>query len=426
MTVASSSPSWPELVARLDPEGLRPAVPGDGVDGVVPTRVAEPRTAGELAECLSWARAAGLKVTPRGGGTKLGWGNPPRACDLVVSTKRLDEVLDHAWADLTVVVQAGCRVATLQKTLAEHSQHLALDPLWPEGATIGGILSTNDSGPLRFRYGSLRDLVIGVTVALPDGTIAKGGGKVVKNVAGYDLPKLYTGALGTLGVIVEAVFRVHPLPRVTRSLSFAGSTADLHRTLMDVLDSPLTPHAVQLRVSETESHLDVRFSGTAAGVEYQVDRAVRWAEGSVTMTEAPESIWTFHEAIWKGAASALVLKVSVLPSALASLCDQVRRWTRERSLGWHAVLQATGAGYLRLEGDEESLRAVLVTAQSELCLKEGALVRGTVVALSCPLPVKQGLDVWGPPDDGQFLMERIKERFDPDRVLNPGRFVGGI
>src|SRR5207302_4207274 len=138
-------------------------------------------------------------VIPLCGCTKLSWGNPPSRASLLRSTARLNRVLEHAWADLTVTIGAGCTIQTLQQTLAQHGQCLALDPLWPEKATVGGILSTNDSGALRLRFGALRDLIIGVTIALPDGTLASSGGKVVKNVAGYDLPKLATGALGTLG-----------------------------------------------------------------------------------------------------------------------------------------------------------------------------------------------------------------------------------
>ncbi|MGO9287475.1 MAG: FAD-binding oxidoreductase, partial [Polyangia bacterium] len=275
--------------------------------------VAEPGTAEDLARALRWAHAAGVKVSPRGGGTKMGWGNPPAACDLVLSTARLNRVLEHAWADMTVIVEAGCRVADLQKTLAEHGQRLALDPLWPERATIGGILSTNDSGTLRARYGSLRDLIIGITVALPDGTLAKSGGKVVKNVAGYDLAKLFTGALGTLGVIVQAIFRLHPLPRESRSLSFSGTPESLNQLLLAIQASKLTGTGLQLRVAQGSAHLDVRFDGTAAGIQAQV-KQVQQIAGSLAASDAPANVWTSHEAIWDGATPALLTKFSVLPA----------------------------------------------------------------------------------------------------------------
>ena len=204
---------WDDLRTITGAGHLRSAGVGDSVAGVQPQMVFEPGNETELAAALQCAQAAGLCVIPRGGGTKTGWGNRPVRADLILSTARLNRVIEHAWADLTVSVEAGCKIQNLQNTLAQHGQRIAVDPLWPERATVAGMLSTNDSGTLRIRYGALRDLIIGVTIALPDGTLASSGGKVVKNVAGYDLPKLVTGALGTLGVITRAIFRLHPLPR---------------------------------------------------------------------------------------------------------------------------------------------------------------------------------------------------------------------
>ena len=199
---------------------VRAAGARDTIAGMQPTLVVEPGNQQALAKVLKLANAAGLAVIPRGGGTKLEWGNQSARADLILSTLRMNRVIEHAWADLTVSVEAGCTIAKLQETVAKHGQRLALDPLWLERATVGGVLSTNDSGALRLRFGSLRDLVIGATVALADGTVASSGGKVVKNVAGYDLPKLVTGAFGTLGVVTRAIFRLHPLPKETRTISF--------------------------------------------------------------------------------------------------------------------------------------------------------------------------------------------------------------
>src|SRR5579859_6530305 len=210
-----------EFRAILSPDSIRAATAADAVCGVLPRLVLEPSNEQQLAAVLRVANDANLAVIPRGGGTKLTWGNPPARADLILSTARLNKIIEHVWADLTVSVEAGCTIQKLQSALAQHRQRLACDPLWPEQATIGGILSTNDSGALRLRFGPLRDLIIGVTLALPDGTLASSGGKVVKNVAGYDIPKLATGAFGTLGVITRAVFRVHPLPRETRLISFS-------------------------------------------------------------------------------------------------------------------------------------------------------------------------------------------------------------
>lgn len=417
--------SWSELAEIVGKDHARTATVGDAIDGVAPQMVAEPGTADDMARALGWAHNAGLKVVPRGGGTKLGWGNPPSTCDLVFSTARLNRVLEHAWADMTVVVEAGCRVADLQKALAEHGQRLALDPLWPDRATIGGILSTNDGGTLRLRCGSLRDLIIGITLALPDGTLARSGGKVVKNVAGYDLAKLFTGALGTLGVIVQAVFRLHPLPRESRSISFSGTPESLNQLLLAIHSSKLIPTGMQLCAMQRSAQLDIRFDGTAAGIQSQITQLQQIA-GSRAGADVPIGAWGAHQDIWDGASPALVAKFSVLPAQIATACTQIERAAEAQSLAWRVVAQSVGTGYARLEGSEQvgnkhALRAALVSLRDELT-KMG----GTLVALGCPIEVKRGLDVWGKPSDAQPLMVRIKQRFDPDGTLNPGRFVGGI
>ena len=412
--------SWPELAEIVGKEHLRAAAAADAIDGSQPQMAAEPGTAEDLARALGWAHGARLKVVPRGGGTKLGWGNPPAGCDLVLSTARLNRILEHAWADMTVIVEAGCLVADLQKTLAQHQQRLALDPLWPERATIGGILSTNDSGTLRARYGSLRDLLIGITVALPDGTLAKSGGKVVKNVAGYDLAKLYTGALGTLGVIVQAIFRLHPLPRESKSLSFSGTPETLNQLLLAILASKLTFTGLQLRAARGSAQLDIRFDGTAPGIQAQV-KQVQQIAGSLAPSDATTGAWTSHQALWDGAAPAVVAKFSVLPTSFAAVCALVERAAGAQSLAWKVAMQSVGAGYARLEGSEPALRNALLSLRDE-----AGRLGGTMVVLGCPVAVKRGLDVWGPTTDAQKLMIRIKQRFDPDGTLNPGRFLGGI
>src|SRR5712692_4442830 len=297
----------------------RPASAADAVDGVAAQFVVEPGNAEEVGRVLRFASAAKLSVTPRGAGTKMNWGNPPRRADVILSTARHNQILEHAWADMTATVQAGCNVADLQKTLAEHGQRLALDPLWPARATIGGILATNDSGTLRMRFGTLRDLIIGVTLALPDGTLARSGGKVVKNVAGYDLPKLATGSLGTLGVITDAVFRLHPLPQQVRCIRFrAASAGALCAVLLALLDSQLAFTGLQLCAESGQKFsLDVRFEGTAAGIAAQVDRAKQLAAGAA-VDDAPADAWTAGEALWQGIEAGVMARFSVLPAQLAS------------------------------------------------------------------------------------------------------------
>ncbi len=414
---------WAELSSIVGAEHIRPATPADAVDGVAARLVIAPGSAEELARVLRCADATGLCVTPRGGGTKLGWGNPPQRADLILSTARLNRVLEHAWADMTVTVEAGCTVENLQRTLAEHGQRLALDALWPERATIGGILAASDNGALRVRFGALRDLIIGITLALPDGTLAKSGGKVVKNVAGYDLPKLATGSFGTLGVITQAVFRLYPVPHETRSVSFtAGSRETLGKLVLAIQDSKLAFTGLQLRAgSAGPPELDVRFEGTAAGIEAQTRQLVQLAPAAKQI-EAPADAWSARQVLWDGASQALIGKFSVLPAQLSVFCDLVQRVAQPLGLAWKAVAQAVGLGFVRLEGQNESaLLKAVASLRSELKQLEGSLV-----VLHCSLPVKAHLDVWGPAGDAQALMVRVKQQLDPAGTLNRGRFVGGI
>ena len=303
LSVASLETAWSDLRSLVGAEHIRPAHAEDAVDGVVPQMVIEPGNPDEVAAALKIATGAGLKVIPRGGGSKMDWGNrlfgwrtgiyERGSDDLILSTRRLNRVVEHAWGDMTATVEAGCTFQKFQQTLAEHGQRLALDPLWPDQATIGGILATNDSGPLRVRFGSLRDLIIGITLALPDGTLAKSGGKVVKNVAGYDLPKLATGSLGTLGVITQAIFRLHPVPRESRTLSFSNAdTASMKSLLLAIQDCTMVPTGVQVRAgSSLTPELDIRFEGTDTGCEAQIEQMLRIASGTRRI-DSPANVWS--------------------------------------------------------------------------------------------------------------------------------------
>src|SRR5947207_5401278 len=295
--------------------------------------VVEPGSVDEVATLLRDASRDGLAVIPRGGGTKLDWGRPPRRADLVLSTVRLDRVLEHAWGDMTATVEAGCTVARLQHALAEHGQRLACDPLWPERATIGGILAASDNGPLRARFGALRDLIIGVTLVLADGTIAKSGGKVVKNVAGYDLPKLATGGFGTLGVITRAVFRLHPLPRNTRTLTIAVDSADaMQRVILAILGAQLAPAAVQAR----NGSVDILLEGTLDGIAAQESAIKQFGE----VREGSPDVWKAREELW---GEGTIVKFTTLPSQIAAAAAFFSSY----------VIQATGIGYARFDGDLE-------------------------------------------------------------------------
>ena len=415
---------WDELRGIVGAEHVRAAGPEDAVAGVEPRMVAEPADETQLAAALHWANDAGVAVAPRGGGSKTGWGNPPSRLDLVLSTARLNAIVEHAWADLTVVVQAGARVGDVQQELAKHGQHIATDPLWPEQATIGGILSTNDSGTLRLRFGALRDLIIGVTLALPDGTLARSGGKVVKNVAGYDLPKLATGALGTLGVITQAAFRLHPLPTAGSGTSLTyrtGSVDEANRLIVDFQSSALAHTGVQARMRhDAQAEVDIRFEGTAAGIAAQCATARKLAASAVEEGHSAE-VWQARQELWKRAESAAMARFSVLPTKIAAMAETVRRAADKGGMKWDIVAQGTGLGWVRLEGARPAeIRAALATLRAEVERDAGSLFVAQQPAGAEPL------DAWGSPGDAFAVMLRVKQQFDPRGTLNPGRFVGGI
>src|SRR2546423_6191691 len=309
-----------KFIAIVGNENVRAAIAADAVAGVHPKLVIEPETESEISEILRLSNAAGLAVIPRGGGTKFGWGNPPARADLVLSTARLNEIIEHAWADLTVTVEAGCTIQRLQETLAEHGQRLALDPLWPEKATIGGVLSANDSGALRSRFGALRDLIIGATIALPDGTLASSGGKVVKNVAGYDLPKLVTGALGTLGVITRAVLRLHPPPLNSRSFRVPSANAEeTQKLVLAVQDSKLAHAFLQSHFADdTPPVSDILFEGTDAGLTAQ-EAQLRNLSAPANISQASTSTSTVRQNLlaFVDPAGTAIAKISILPANLA-------------------------------------------------------------------------------------------------------------
>jgi glycolate oxidase FAD binding subunit len=412
-----------KFVARVGNEHVRATTPAHAVAGVQPKLVIEPGTEAELAELLRLSNEAGLAVIPRGGGTKLGWGNPPSRADLILSTARLTAIIEHAWADLTVSVEAGCTIQRLQETLAQHGQRLALDPLWPEKATIGGLLSSNDSGALRLRFGAVRDLIIGVTIALPDGTLASSGGKVVKNVAGYDLPKLVTGALGTLGVITRAVFRLHPLPRNTRSFSVSAANAEeTQRFVLAVQNSKLAHTSLQSHFSSDAPPVsDILFEGTEAGLAAQ-EAQLRNLSAPASVSESAATTWSAREELWRFSdpQSAAIAKISILPEDLARTIDLIERTANARQDRWRALLYATGLGWLRLEGKPSSLRDELQTLRGELQGHGGSLVE-----LHRPDKMP-AFDAWGSAGDALTLMKAVKQQLDPKNTLNPGRFVGGI
>jgi len=412
-----------ELQAIVGRENLRPALDSDAICGVAPRFIVEPENEQQVADVLAAATSAGIGVIPRGGGTKLDWGNPPKCADVVLSTMRLNRIIEHAWADLTVTVEAGCTLQALQAALAQHGQRLAFDGLWPERATVGGALSTNDSGALRLRFGALRDLIIGVTLALPDGTLASSGGRVVKNVAGYDLPKLATGALGTLGVITRAVFRLHPLCPTTSSITFAPSSwEEMQKLLHSIQDSKLAHTSFQVRATSGASpQADVLFEATEAGLAAQTEHLRKLLAATSVGVSPSMDVWQARQNLFSSLReNSVIAKFSVLPSDIAKSIEWVERASSANKTSWQAAIQATGLGWLRFDADASPLAEAFASLRAQFENASGSLV------LAHRAASLYAVDAWGNPGDVLPLMRAMKSRLDPQNTLNHGRFVGGI
>ncbi len=387
----------------------RPGAPDDAVGGVVPREVVRPTSADEVAEVLRTAQADGLSVVPVGGGSKTSWAAPPTTCDLLLDTTGLDRIVEHVAGDLVVQAEAGVRLADLQTSLGEHGQLLGLDPPEP-GATLGGVVSANASGPRRLAYGTVRDLLIGTTVVLADGTVAKAGGKVVKNVAGYDLGKLYTGAHGTLGVVVSTTWRLHPLPPARRvvlvDLSDSASAGPLAVALNR---STLTPCEVELvGTAGGPGRLGVVFESIAESVAAQAAAARELLGGGTESDDVPAAFGARP-----GGPDDVVLRVASVPTGLPVAIAALPPGAQV------SASAATGVTYAALDAEQ----AVEALPRLREALRP---VDGSAVVLHAPEHVRDALDHWGPVGDALELMRRVKERFDPERRMSPGRFVGGL
>jgi len=375
----------------------------------VPIReIVSPATLEEAADVMRASAARGTSVAFMGGGTELGFGNPPERVDTLLKTEKLTRVVEYAPSDQVVTVESGLTLGALQTILAAEKQRLALDAPRPELATVGGLLATNGYGPLRTRFGMLRDLIVGISVIRADGMLVHGGGKVVKNVAGFDLPKLMVGSFGTLGLIASATFRLHPLPeRRERSVAIARSLHDVRNLCRALLDRRLEPSVV-VAFAEAEGYaLHVVFEGFGAGVESQIARLrelTRDVLGAEVRTED--------------------LRISTPPAFTPSLDADILAPLRAAYQESRAVLYPT-AGATFIGGfpcDADRFVAALARARA------GAeAAGGNLVVLECGDPaLRERFDVFGTLPSAFPIMRRLKERFDPERRLGPGRFVGGL
>lgn len=430
---------------------VREAGPGDAVDGVPATAVARPTSAEGVAAVLREATAQGLATVARGAGTALDWGAPPERADLILDTTGLDRLVEHGAGDLVVVAEAGLPVAALLETVRGAAQELVVD-LPPErlagGSTVGGLLSTGASGPRRLQRGGVRDLVLGATVVLADGTRASSGGKVVKNVAGYDLAKLLTGAYGTLGIVVRAAFRLHPARPDRAFVVGSGPLADVAARARDVVASQLAPAAVEIDrpAGSDVAEVAVLLEGTGDAVGQRADAAAallggrvqaeppRWwaalpgdSTGGVPRVEPVEtgvstgstSDGSTSDGVETGGAT--LAKATATLTGVAGLLTAAR--DAEQRYDVRIALRGTAAGVLHavVTGTPEAT----ALAVGHLRAAAPSPREGTVTVLRASREVRAALDAWGPVG-GLDLMRAIKRQLDPGRNLAPGRFVGGI
>lgn len=379
--------------------------------GAEPDGVVKPSTVEEGAAVVARANKIGKAVIPWGGGTGQDYGYLPRRADIVLDLTGMNRILAHEPGDLTVTVQPGVTWAQVQATLAEHRQFLPLDPPNPERATLGGILAVNAWGPSRLGYGTARDWLIGLSVVDAQGRLVKGGGKVVKNVTGYDLPKLHIGALGTLGIIVEATFKVSPMPEASAALIFqAGDGADMGRFLSRLHDGH-APTASALSIAPSGLRIDLRFSGPREVVDAATAAATRLAE---EYGLAPDS--GAASAQNADAASASEAPVRVRLSGRASdACTQ--HLAAREAFPDSAVVTQTGTGHTDLlrDGDFGALASWARDREASYSV------------VKAPASLRAGdFDLWRPLPPGFALMRRMKETLDPNGTLNPGRFVGKL
>ena len=384
-----------------------------------------PAELGEAEEALR--EAAGLRwhVSFLGGGTELGLGYTPPRVDLLVRTARLTRIVEYAPADMTVTVEAGVRLETLQSELRSHGQRLALDPPRADAQTLGGLLSTNAFGPRRTRFGSLRDLIVGISIIRADGVRVRGGGKVVKNVAGFDLPKLMVGALGTLGMIAMATLRLHPLPETTRLLRIGGCDAARLRALRRAaVSAQLEPAALFAARVEGCYDLYVLFEGFEAGANEQAARCERLAEtfGNVAEPRDPALLGALDAEC--RTAGSLRLRVAAPPAALEALerfalAPLVENLDDAKAVVYPSLGIAFVSG---VPADRPAAANALGQARSAV---EG-LGGNLVVTESADDGLAREVDPFGTLPPSFALMRALKDRFDPEHRLNGGRFLGGL
>ena len=428
----------------VGPDNASPGPPGYSIDGTSPAVVVRPGSVAELSGAMAAAWEDEMAVAPVGGRTRTDLGNRLRRLDAVLELTRLDRVITHNPADLTLTVEAGITLTSLQGELARHGQFLAVDPPLPDHATIGGTLTTGTSGPLKWQYGHPRDLVIGMKVVQADGTVISSGGRVVKNVSGYDMARLHIGGLGTLGVIAEVSFKLTPLPKQESTLlvAFEGSGPCL-RAAEGIFHSHVIPLALcsfDRGVSERAESVDargshflaVRAGGRPMTVRRQISDCTEVCrQHDATAVEVLDEAEA--AALWRRLADfgwadeprpAMIGRATLLPSAIPKLVEVIDRWDGARPTivaqpAYGTVLMRWSGG----DGGMPSEESVRVLSRARNAVHEAG---GGMLIERCPVEVKDDFDVWDEVGESLATMRRMKEQYDPRGILNPGRFAGRI
>lgn len=421
----AADPPIAELAEALGGQSLHIGTSADRVDDETPRWVARPATVEGVQAVLRFADRHRLAVVPTGLGGHLDMGGAARRVDVLLSLDRLDHVIDHVAGDMTVTVQAGCTLADLDERLAEAGQWLPLDPPFAAETSVGGLVAANLSGPLRASQGTVRDYLIGLTTVTGEGRLASGGGRVVKNVAGYDVPKLHVGALGTLGIVVEATFKVRPRPEREAALRIeCGGAAEAASFALELRDAvePSWLEIVSPGVLPEGSGIEVvaGFLGSDAEVEAAVRRTRDLAAAHGAAADEDGDAESLRARIADAARGAAIVRVATLPGDLAAILARV---PEETDLRWHA--HAT-AGTLRI-GVPEGVRVAALVRDLR---PRAEAVGGSLVVERATPAVKQEIDsgpgLWGAEPPGIALMRGLKAALDPSGRLSPGRYLGGI
>lgn len=384
-----------------------------------PNCVIYPRTEEQLATVMAEAYRQNWRVLVCGGGTKISWGDLIEGVELVVNTESINKLINHAVGDLTVTVEAGMKFCELQAILAKEKQFLALDPALPQNATIGGIVATANTGSFRQRYGSVRDQILGITFVRADGEISTAGGRVVKNVAGYDLMKLFTGSYGSLGIITHITFRVYPIQQASATVLLTGNANAISEAATTLRGSALTPTQADLLSAQLISDLGlgeglgliVRFQNIPQSVQEQSNRLLEVGTKldllGVKFSDDEEiNLWELlQEQIYFTTTNyPIVCKIGVLPTAAIDILNSV-----DRGL----IHNSSGLGVAQFKNEEEMLKI------RNLCQNNS----GFLSVLTAPASMKSKIDVWGYTGNALELMQGIKKQFDSKNLLNPGRFI---